>query len=211
MDKLIPAAHLSCPNKLGRYYLIALQEVLRRSGYTALLNWVGLPQYAETLPPDDWKRAFDFSVFARCDSGLVERYGPRGGRRLALRSGQRFFERGVKELAPLSRISELALRPFPVQTKLKLGLNALARLFSRTSDQGTRVEEQTAHFLYEVTPCPICWGRTAQEPTCFFTAGMLQEATIWLSGGQTFTVREALCIASGNEQCVFEISKKPLE
>jgi hypothetical protein len=208
-DSLVQA-NLTYPNKLARLYLLALQDVLRRSGYIALMNWVALPQYARSLPADNWRREVDFSVLARTDAGLVERYGPRSGRRLALRCGQRFFERGLEELGLFSGLGEAALRALPEHTKLKVGLNALARVFNRTSDQHSVLTEQGAHLVFTVRPCPICWGRQSAEPICFFIAGMLQETSAWLTSGRTFVVREALCIAQGDDVCAFQIDKEVL-
>jgi hypothetical protein len=210
MNESIPHANLDYPNKMGRFYLIALQDVLRQSGFVALMNWVNLPQFADELPPDTWDREFDFSLIARSDQGLTDLYGPRGGRRLALRTGRRFFERGLRELGAFSSAGDLALRALPQQTKLKLGLNAVARIFTQTSDQESTLEDYPGHFVFQVNPCPVCWGRTAREPICFFTVGLLQEAMFWLSSGQSFQVRELFCIAAGNEKCAFQIDRQPL-
>lgn len=199
------------PNKLGRLHLAALEDALRRSGFVALLNWSDLPELATDPPPDNWTKAFDFAHIANLDVGLTELYGPRGGRRLALRAGQRFFERGLKEVGLLAGVSDVALRAFPVQTKLKLGLTAVARLFDQSSDQHTWIEEQPRHFTYHIQPCPICWQRHAREPLCYFTAGLLQEATHWFSSGQNFRVRQVFCCAMGHEACVFQIDREPLK
>lgn len=199
------------PNKLGRLYLTALEETLRHSGYVALLNWSNLANLAENPPPDNWVKEFEYARLSRLDQGLSELYGPRGGRQLATRAGQRFFERGLKELGLLAGVSDLALRAFPVQTKLKLGLTAVARLFAQSSDQRTWLEEQALHFTYHVQDCPICWGREAREPICHFTTGMLQEAAHWFSSGQNFRVRQVSCQAVGQEACVFQIDREALK
>lgn len=199
------------PNKLGRLHLAALEDALRHSGYVALLNWSGLAELAVTPPPDNWAKTFDFEIMARLDAGLGELYGPRGGRRLALRAGQRFFERGLREVGLLAGVSDVALRAFPVQTKLKLGLTAVARLFDQSSDQHTWIEEQERHFTYHLQPCPICWGRQAREPLCAFTAGLLHASTHWFSSGQNFRVRQVLCRAMGHEACVFQIDREALK
>jgi predicted hydrocarbon binding protein len=206
MDPISPAY----PNKLGRLYLTSLEEALRHSGYVALLNWVDLADLAGNPPPDNWAKEFDYARLARLDNGLTELYGPRGGQ-LATRAGQRFFERGLKELGLLVGVSDLALRAFPVQTKLKLGLTAVARLFTQSSDQNTWLEEQTLYFTYHVQDCPLCWQREAREPICHFMTGMLQEAARWFSSGQNFRVRQISCQAMGQEACVFQIDRGALK
>ncbi len=199
------------PNKLGRLYLIALENALRHSGYVALLNWAGLARWAQDPPPDNWSRQFDYSNISRLDAGLTDLYGPRGGRGLATRAGQRFFEQGLKEFGLLAGVSDVALRPFPVQRKLKLGLTAVARVFTQSSDQNTWVEEDTHSFSYHVQDCPICWQRQLSEPRCYFTVGLLQEAAQWFSSGQSFRVRQVSCQGMGHEACVFHVNREALK
>ena len=58
--------------------------------------------------------------------------------------------------------------------------------------------------------CPNCAGKTADEPICHQTTGMLLEVFEWLTGKKV-AVREVECRAMGPAACVWEIEKTPLE
>jgi predicted hydrocarbon binding protein len=211
MSDGIPSNKKYYPNKMGRFFLAALQETLIQDGYTELLEWAGLAHYAESLPADNWTREFDFSHIATLNQGLFELFGPRGGRRLALSTGSGFFRCALEEIGVLAGVTDLARRSLPLQTKLKDGLTAAARTFSQTSDQTTWLVEQELQFFYHVDPCPICWQRTSERPICFITVGLLQEALGWLSDGQDFRVQQIACKAMGEESCIFRIDRDPVK
>ena len=199
------------PNKMGRFFLAALRETLVPDGYMNLLEWAGLTQYAESLPADSWTRAFDFATIARLNKGLYELFGPRGGRRLALRTGSSFYRLGLEEIGGLAGVTDLAQRSLPLQVKLKDGLTAVARTFSQTSDQNTWLVEQELQLFYHVDPCPVCWQQKSESPICYITTGFLQETLHWLSDGQDFRVQQTACRATGEAECVFRIDRDPVK
>lgn len=91
VPKSVPRSGYYYPNRLGRAYLQALEEVAGRYGLNALLNLKGLQQYIQELPPNDLQRQFDFAYFSRLSQGLEEIVGPRGGRGLAPQAGVRHW------------------------------------------------------------------------------------------------------------------------
>lgn len=98
-----------------------------------------------------------------------------------------------------------------MQTKLKIGVPAVARIFTQFSDQTSRVEEYDDHFLYYIDRCSMCWGREATRPICYIAVGILQESLRWVSGGLEFRIEEIECIAMGAKSCVFKIDKDPIK
>lgn len=206
-----PSGNLYCSNKMGRVLLKVLQEIMLRDDYSTLLNSAGLAQYNQALPEDNWAKAFDFVFVAKLNQGLSEMYGPRGGRRLGLLAGRSFLTRGLTEFGPLAGINDLARRTAPLQIKLRDGLTVAARLFSQISDQNAWLEEQEMQFNYHVEQCPVCWGRTADKPICFFTVGFLQEVSYRLSDGRDFRVQQTSCTAMGESSCVFRIDREPIK
>jgi predicted hydrocarbon binding protein len=104
-----------------------------------------------------------------------------------------------------------AMKALPLSAKLKIGLPAMAKVFSQFSDQISRVEDRGDHFLYTIERCPVCWGRHADKPICHAAVGLLQGGVHWVSGGKEFKIRETQCIAVGAPTCSFEILKEPLE
>jgi predicted hydrocarbon binding protein len=198
------------PNKIGRIYLMAMEEVMGSNGIKAVLNLAKVPELIGNYPPNNLAREFDFADFGAIGAAIEEMYGPRGGRGLALRAGRASFAQGLSEFGSVVGASELAFKVIPLGTKVKVGLKAMAETFSKFSDQHSEVEEAEEHFIYTIHKCPVCWGRTSEKPICYGAVGILQEGLRWVSGGKDFKVEEIKCIASGDNKCIFYIYKEPL-
>ena len=196
---------------MGRILLIAMEEVMGRNGLNALLNLTDVSQFIHDLPADNLSREFDFSYITNLNKGLEDIYGPRGGRGLALRGGRALFARGLKGFGALAGVGDLAFKVLPLSTKLKIGVPAVARIFTQFSDQTSRVEEYDDHFLYYIERCSMCWGRECDRPVGYIAVGILQESLRWLSGGLEFRVEELECIGVGDRQGVFRIDKEPIQ
>ncbi len=208
---LIEESGLYYPNKFGLIIIKALEDVMGRNGLNAILNLAGLTKYIDGYPPDNLEKGFDFSELSALSVALEEMYGPRGGRGLALRAGRATFSDALKDFGALAGVGDLAFKVLPLQAKLRIGLPAMAKIFSQVSDQYSTVEEKDAEFVYTIHKCPVCWGRTGSDkPVCFVATGLLQEGLKWISGGNEFRVNESRCHAMGDEVCEFIIQKEPL-
>jgi predicted hydrocarbon binding protein len=116
-----------------------------------------------------------------------------------------------KDYGALAGVSDLAFKALPLQTKLRIGLPAAARIFSQSSDQLTSVDETDDAFIWTIHRCPTCWSRKgADKPVCYITTGLLQAMLTWVSGGMEFRVNESKCCAVGDTVCEFVIQKEPL-
>ena len=209
MRKLVPNSGYFYPNRIARIYLEAMEEVMGRPGLNALLNYTGLKKYIEELPGQDLAKEFDFAEFSNLNQGVLDIYGLRGGRGLSLRGGRATFDRGLKGFGALAGVGDLAFKVLPLSTKIRVGLPALARIFTQFSDQISRVETFDDYFIYYIDRCPVCWGQENQRPICFVATGLLEESLRWVSGGLDFRVEEIECIASGGSSCVFKVDKTP--
>ncbi len=198
------------PNKIARIYLQAMEEVMGKNGLNAVLNMAKLPEYIQAYPPDNLDREFDFADYAALNQALDDIYGPRGGRGLALRAGRASFSRGLKNFGALAGVGDLAFRVLPLTAKLKIGIPAMARIFTQFSDQTSTVEEFSDHYIYIIHKCPVCWSRRGDKPLCHAAVGLLQEGLRWVSGGHEFKVDEISCIAVGDPTCIFHINKEPV-
>ncbi|RMF38431.1 MAG: 4-vinyl reductase [Chloroflexi bacterium] len=187
-----------------------MEEIMGRNGLNAILNMAGLSEYIDNFPPDNLEKEFDFADYAALNQALEDMYGPRGGRGLALRAGRASFARGLQGFGALAGVGDLALKMVPLHMKLKMGLPAMARVFTQVSDQISRVEERDGNFVYIIERCPVCWGRKAEKPICHAAVGLLQEGLRWASGGKEFRVEEIACIAVGDKNCEFLIYKDPI-
>ncbi len=207
---IVEKSGLYYPNKMGRTYLMAMEEVMGTNGIKAVLNLANTPWIIGNYPPNNLAREFDFADFGAIGAAIEEMYGLRGARGLALRSGRASFAQGLSEFGSVVGASELAFKVIPLLTKVKVGLKATAETFTKFSDQISDVEEMDDHFVYTILKCPDCWGRTSEKPICYVAVGILHEALRWVSGGKDFKVEEKKCHAAGDENCVFYIYKEPL-
>jgi len=205
----IPKSGLHYPNNIARIYLQAMEEVMGKNGLNAILNMANLNNLMDNYPPNNLNREFDFADYSALNGALEEMYGPRGGRGLALRAGRASFAQGLRHFGALAGAGDLAFKVLPLGTKLKIGIPAMARIFTQVSDQRSTVEETPTEFIYTMKPCPVCWGRRSDKPMCHAGAGLLQEGLRWLSGGHEFRVQEAKCVGCGDEACVLIVQKEP--
>lgn len=207
----IPHSEYNYANKIARIALMALEEVMGKNGLNAILNLAHLPHLIDNLPPDNLEREFNFADFSAVNLALEEMYGPRGGRGLALRAGRAAFADSLRNFGALAGVGDLAFKVLPLQTKLRIGIPAMAKIFSQISDQYSTVQERENDFIYTIHRCPVCWGRhDADRPVCFIAMGLLQEGLKWVSGGNEFRVNESLCLAVGDSVCEFVIQKTPI-
>ncbi len=207
----IPKAGLYYPSKFGFIILKALEDVMGKNGLNAILNLAGLNHYVDNYPADNLEKTFDFADLSAINIALEEMYGPRGGRGLALRAGRATFADALRNFGALAGAGDLAFKVLPLQAKMRIGIPAMAKIFSQVSDQHSTVEERENEFVYTIHKCPVCWGRSGvDKPVCFVAVGLLQEGLKWVSGGNEFRVNESRCIALGDEVCEFIIQKEPI-
>jgi predicted hydrocarbon binding protein len=206
----IPKSGLYYPYKFARIAIIALREVMGQNGVNAILNLSGLSYLIENLPPDNLERKFDFADFSAISGAMEEMFGPRGGRSLAMRAGRATFEDGLKNFGALVGVGDLAFKVLPLQIKLRIGLPAMAKIFTQTSDQLSTVEEKPDHYIYTIYRCPVCWGRHTERPACNYANGLIQASLKWVSGGNEFRVSQSTSKSSGGENCQFIIPKEPI-
>lgn len=207
----IPKAGLYYPSKFGLIMIKALEEVMGKNGLNAILNLAGLNRYIDSYPPDNLEKQFDFADVSSMNIALEEMYGPRGGRGLALRAGRATFADALRNFGALAGAGDLAFKVLPLQAKMRIGIPAMAKIFSQVSDQLSTVEERENEFVYTIHKCPVCWGRSGvDKPVCFVAVGLLQEGLKWVSGGNEFRVNESKCLALGDDVCEFIIQKEPI-
>jgi predicted hydrocarbon binding protein len=208
----IPKSGFYYANKFVLITIKSLEEVMGRNGLNAILNLAHLPQLIDNYPLDNLHREFDFADFSALNQALEEMYGPRGGRGLALRAGRAAFTDALRNFGALAGVGDLAFRVLPLRAKLRIGLPAMAKIFSQVSDQTSTVKEFDDEFIYTIHRCPVCWGRSGlDKPVCFVATGLLQASLKWVSGGMEFSVHESRCIAMGDEVCDFVIKKTPID
>ncbi len=207
----IPKSEFFYPNKFARITMLALGEIMGKNGLNAILNLAHLPHLIENLPPDNLAKEFNFSDFSSINLALEEMYGPRGGRGLAQRAGRATFADALRNFGALAGAGDLAFKVLPLNAKMRIGIPAMAKIFSQISDQHSTVSERETDFVYTIHRCPVCWGRSnADRPVCYIAVGLLQEGLKWVSGGLEFKVYETQCTAMGAPVCEIIIQKTPI-
>jgi predicted hydrocarbon binding protein len=197
------------PQKMGRLIFTGMEEVIGTSGVDAVLRLASLEKFIQNYPPATAERDFPFTTVSLLQSTLEQVYGPRGGRGLALRVGRASFKYGLKEYGSMLGLTEMAFRLLSLPMKLHTGTKTFADLFNKYTDQKVVIEEKNNLIFWHIERCPLCWGRSADEPVCHLAVGLLQEALYWLSGGKMFNVEETACIAQGDAVCTIRIDQTP--
>ncbi len=200
------------PYRFGLILFDALEEIMGRNGLNAILNMAGLRQFISEPPPDTMEKGFDFAYISALNGALEDMYGPRGGRGLQLRLGRVLFARGLSNFGALVGASDLAFRVLPLQTKVRVGLPAVAKVFDSLSDQTSYVRDPGGEqYNYIIERCSMCWGRSVGRPGGFIAAGIIEEALRWISGGRTFRVDQVSCMGMGHANCTFQVYKDPTD
>jgi predicted hydrocarbon binding protein len=198
------------PNLIAKIYLEAIEEIMGTNGVKALLNMANMPNLIDNYPPGNLSKEFDFADFAHLNEAMEQMYGHRGGRALSLRAGRKAFDQGLKNFGAMVGVADRTFRLLPLKLRMKVGLGAMAKAFSSTSDQISYVQEEEDRFVYVIERCPVCWGRQADSAICHAAMGIIQEGLNWGTGGMQFKTAEVTCIAKGDPDCRFNISKEPI-
>ena len=196
---------------MGRILLLAMEEVLGRSGLNAVLRLASLDHLIGDYPPNTLDRAFPFEQLGGIHDSLDRMFGPQSGRGLALRTGRVCFKYGMQEFSPNLGSGNLSFRLLPLNLKVISGAKAFANLFNQNSDQRVHVSEAPDRIWWHVERCPICWGRQTEAPCCHLVVGLIQESLYWVSGGHNFMVEETQCRAHGDSLCSIQAARIPLD
>ncbi|MBK9926154.1 MAG: toll/interleukin-1 receptor domain-containing protein [Anaerolineales bacterium] len=204
--------HLYCTNAMGLTLFNSLEDALESKNATnAILNLASLFQYIENYPPDNLEKNFNVSAFSKVGASLEELFEVRGGRALALRVGRAMFSDMIRRFGFFTGGLNLTIAALPLQAKLKIGLPALAKMFTQMSNQKITVQENATEWIWTIDKCPYCLERTGLDKcVCFMAVGFLQESLKWISNGQEFRVAEFRCKATGDYDCAFSIQKNPI-
>ncbi|MBN1873423.1 MAG: hypothetical protein JXA33_04270 [Anaerolineae bacterium] len=137
-------------------------------------------------------------------------YGVRGGRRLIKQSGHYCFKYGIEGFGGVIGFADFALRLIPVSLRVRIGLEVLAEIFNRYSDQFITLGENEDWYFFMMKQCGLCWGRQTEGVACALAEGLLEETLYWITRGRRFAVEEFICLATGQAMCAIQVGKTPL-
>ena len=208
LTKDIHSKNFYWPNRIGRTYLLALEDVLGRNRINAIFDGAGLRTRIANYPPDNLDLGWSFVEMSTLGQSIDDTYGRQGGSGIASRSGRAWFHHARKDFGAVLGIGDVAFRLLPLRIRIKMSLSAMADTFNKASDQVVRVEEKGERFFYHIDRCPECWNRTSVEPICNAELGLLEESLRHVTGGMSLFVEEILCVAQGDPSCTYLIEKR---
>lgn len=199
------------PKKFGRVFIQSYEEILGQAAMIAVQELAGFNHLIGTLPPNNVEHAFHLNHLSQIQEALESTYGPHAGRGFAIRVGRISLKNGLREFGPLLGVTDLSFRLLPLHMKVQKGIQTLADLFNRYTQESIHFTQEDDHYEWIVDQCPLCWQRHTDAPCCHLAVGMLQELLLWISSGRNFLVEEKTCIAAGDPTCTIQIAKHPLD
>ncbi len=199
------------PNIWGRLIFLSAEEVIGKQDVATLLNMAKMSRYIDNYPPDDARKEISFEEVGGFFRALYDVYGQERAQAVGRMAGRRSFEEGVKKFKGVSTAASTLLKVGSLDDRVRVGIDFLGKFIATSSDQLVETGEDDDHWIYRVPRCPICWQWTAPEPVCFLIGGTLEAAFAWVSGDKKFNIVETECIATGDDACVFQIDKKPID
>lgn len=192
------------PNTRMRRFMLAVQDVMGRSGLTTILRQAGLQHQAGNLPPDNYQTALHAVEYTALVQAIENYYG-RGARGTLTRIGHAAFGQLRQSQKFKARLYRLAFRFLPVQQRKLMALRWLAREMALPGGQVT-VHLDDRHIAFVDRESDTTFGRTRDTEICWLTVGEIQEALKWATGTE-YDVAEMSCKAKGDPACRFDIGE----
>jgi hypothetical protein len=199
------------PEKLGRVFLLGVQEMLGRDALEQLIASARLESHINEYKGNNLNLKFSSAALGGILNAIEDIYGSRAGQGLILRAGEAGFKYGLREFGPELGLTDLAFRLLPFNKRIAFLMHALTDLADRIYPASVRVVEEDQRFLWQV-------GRYAAEPDslvpgqlCCLLAGFFREAMYWVSGGKP-TMVESIPVGTETATiCTIAVYKKTLK
>ncbi len=189
-------------NRYLRHLLQAIEDEMGRQSLRMVLRQAGLERYVTQLPKADNQAIAYASELAALQQAIRTYYGS-GARGSLNRIGHATWKRIVAE-APIRRKLKLLLtrwRPWPERPEGILETLA-AEMRGTGGDISVTVEGTSLLFIDQASD--FTYGQTDEEPICWATQGMIEEALTW-GQHQEYEVEEIACRATGVAACKFRV------
>ncbi len=198
-----------CASQIGKIMLDGVHDIVGQTGVNAISSLVIFPLSAGFTQANREKIAF--SEVSAIQGVLEAMYGRRGGQGIALRAGRASSSLIFRKFGQRMGLNNLDYRLLPTPTRIKAGLEALAKMFSELCCEPFLATEDGEAWIWQVLTRPVCWQRQSEGSVCYFIVGLLQEFVSTISGGKIYNIVETECLADGAESCTFRIYKQALE
>jgi len=198
-----------CASQIGKIMLDGVHDIIGQSGVNDISRLNKTSLTPEITPANREKVAF--SELSTLQGILETMYGRRGGQGIALRAGRASSSMIIRKFGQRMGLNNLDFRLLPTQTRIKTGLEALAKTVSDLCCEPFIATEDGEAWKWQVQLCPVCWQRQSEKPECYFIVGLLQEFVSTITGGRIYNIVESECVATGAESCTFRIDKQAME
>jgi len=211
-----PVADMLLADGYMYFALKAIEEVGGARGLGIILRSAGLERLIGNYPARELKFSdLRYRDYAMLNKAIVDFYG-RAGKGFALRIGRASAKYSIEDQDRLFGLGTLALKLLPTHMQQRLGFQQIVRGFKKLYQQinydiQVRFDETPDKFIYAARDCPTCSGMQADRPICWVFEGALIEGGHYVTGGKDFEIVEVACRAMGAPECVWEVSKKPIE
>lgn len=188
------------PNKLIRFYLFALEDLLGMNGVNAILNLAGHRSWAENYPPDDDLHAIPYESLSSIQSSIEDIYGDRAGQNLSRQAAHSSFLKTAFSLMEPGTLNSIG---GDKPQEIKRALNNFITIFDPESTGSISWAGAGEQLEIRFETCPNCTGREAPTPICKACAGWIEALFDAFEIGERIRVIETSCCAKGDEACVF--------
>ena len=203
------------PNGYMRAALQAIESIDGRVALNAMLRFAGLESAALQFPPDnlEFDAGYAFRDYANLNHALIEFYG-RAGKLHAVQIG-RTSARWMIERHPLFGFAGVTFQVMPRTQAIRMSLHNTAEGFRKLYrlvhfDIRINLFEEEDHFVWSSPDCPCCVGKQANAPICWIWEAGFIEGGSFVTGGHLLDVQQVSCIAAGDAECTWTISKEPI-
>lgn len=200
---------LPCASQIGMIMLEGVHDIIGQAGVNAISGLASRPVSPGFIQGNQVKKTF--SELSAIQDVLEAMYGKQGGQGIALRAGRASSSMIFRKFGQPMGLNNLDYRLLPTPTRIKAGLERLAKTVSELCCEPFVAAEDEEAWLWQVHACPICWQRQSESPECYFIVGLLQEFVSTVSGGKIYNIVETECLAAGADSCNFKIYKQALE
>ena len=200
---------LPCTSQIGKIMLEGVRDIVGRVELNAISNFASNALSPAFTPVNREKDSL--GEMSSLQSVLEALYGKQGGQGIALRAGRASSSMIIRKFGQRMGLNTLDYRMLPTQTRIKAGLESLAKTVSELCCEPFVATEDGAAWIWRAHTCPICRQRQSENPACYFIVGLLQEFVSNISGGKIYNIVESECLASGAEACTFRIDKLAME
>ena len=198
-----------CASQIGKIMLDGVRDIIGQPGVKAISD-LSTPPLSPGYTQAN-KEKISFGEISTIQSFLETMYGRQGGQGIAQRAGRASSSMIFRKFGQSMGLNNLDFRLLPTQTRIKVGLAALATTVSDLCCEPFLASEDEEAWIWRVHVCPVCWQRHNEGPACYFVIGLLQEFVSTISGGKLHNVVETECLAAGAASCTFRVDKQAME